>query len=211
MSGITGRFTRALRAFVTAALLIGLLPVGAMATVDTPANTTTKQLSQPKPPAGSTLDSAGNPYVADEVLVRFKPSAKVSAMASAHKSIGAKLIRDVKGTEGLQLVRLPKGASVESAVARYAQLPGVQYAQPNYLHHIDAVPNDPRFDELWGMQNTGQTGGTVDADIDATVAWEEQTGSSDVIVAVIDTGVDYNHPDLAGNMWVNAGEIPRNM
>ncbi|MDO8987556.1 MAG: S8 family peptidase, partial [Coriobacteriia bacterium] len=96
-------------------------------------------------------------------------------------------------------------------VARYAQLPGVQYAQPNYLHHIDAVPNDPRFDELWGMQNTGQTGGTVDADIDATVAWEEQTGSSDVIVAVIDTGVDYNHPDLAGNMWVNAGEIPRNM
>lgn len=211
MSGISGRFARAVRACITAALLVGLMPMGSVATAAPSVSTGTKQASQPKPPIGSKSDAAGNPYVAEQVLVHFKPSTGVSAMASAHTSVGAKLIRNVKGAEGLQLTRLPKGASVESAIARYSELPGVLYAQPNYLHHIDATPNDPRFDELWGMNNTGQTGGTIDADIDATVAWEEQTGSSDVIVAVIDTGVDYNHPDLADNMWVNTGEIPGNM
>ncbi|MHC4362930.1 MAG: S8 family serine peptidase, partial [Planctomycetota bacterium] len=66
--------------------------------------------------------------------------------------------------------------------------------------------NDPRFDDLWGMHNMGQTGGTVDADIDAPEAWDIATGSSDIVVAVIDTGVDYTHVDLAANMWVNEDE-----
>ncbi|MCA1917432.1 S8 family serine peptidase [Methanospirillum hungatei] len=62
------------------------------------------------------------------------------------------------------------------------------------------IPNDPSFSSLYGLHNTGQTGGTADADIDAPEAWAYVTGSSDVIVAVVDTGVDYNHPDLAANM-----------
>ena len=72
------------------------------------------------------------------------------------------------------------------------------------------MPDDPRFTELWGMNNEGQTGGIEDADIDAPEAWDTQTGDSEVIVAVIDTGVDYRHPDLADNMWVNSGEIADN-
>jgi subtilisin family serine protease len=86
--------------------------------------------------------------------------------------------------------------------------PFIEYAEHNYLHYIDlTIPNDPDFDELWGLHNDGQSGGTSDADIDAPEAWDITTGSSEVIVGVIDTGVDYTHEDLADNMWTNPGEI----
>ncbi|TQV89310.1 S8 family serine peptidase [Aliikangiella coralliicola] len=72
------------------------------------------------------------------------------------------------------------------------------------------TPNDPKYSKLWGLHNTGQDNGTEDADIDAPETWELFSGSDDVIVMVIDSGVDYNHPDLARNMWKNPGEIEGN-
>jgi subtilisin family serine protease len=84
----------------------------------------------------------------------------------------------------------------------------IQYAEPDYILRINSAPNDSAFNSLWGLNNSGQTGGTADADIDAAEAWDYGTGSSNVVVAVIDTGVDYNHPDLAANMWTNPGETP---
>lgn len=212
MSAHGGRSARALRALIALALLVAFAPLGATAADPPPGRAAqAKELRDTSPPPeGSSLDAAGNPYVAGEVLVRFKPGTGVKAAADAHSSVGAKKLREIDSIDGLELARLPRGASVESAIARYRTMPGVAYAQPNYLHHIDAVPNDPRFDELWGMDNTGQTGGTPDADIDAPEAWDEQTGSDSVVVAVIDTGVDYNHPDLADNIWTNPGEIPGN-
>ena len=86
----------------------------------------------------------------------------------------------------------------------------VEYAELNYILSIALDPNDKDYDELWGLNNTGQTGGAVDADIDTPEAWNITTGSADVIVGMIDTGVDYNHEDLAANMWVNTGETPGN-
>lgn len=88
--------------------------------------------------------------------------------------------------------------------------PNVEVAEYNYLRYAAVIPNDPRFDELWGMHNTGQTGGTPDADIDAPEAWDIATGNSEVIIGVIDTGVEYTHEDLAANIWTNPGEIPNN-
>lgn len=83
--------------------------------------------------------------------------------------------------------------------------------EPDYIRTINSVfPNDPRFSDLWGLHNTGQTGGTADIDIDAPEAWDLTTGSPDVVVAIIDTGIDYNHPDLQANIWTNPGEIPDN-
>ena len=82
------------------------------------------------------------------------------------------------------------------------------YVEPVFRIQVSATPNDPRFDELWGLHNEGQSDGTVDADIDAPEAWDATVGSGNTIVAVIDTGVDYTHPDLQANMWVNADEIP---
>ena len=89
--------------------------------------------------------------------------------------------------------------------------PHVASFEPNLnVWSIDASPNDGRLSELWGMNNTGQTGGGDDSDIDAFEAWDVTTGSSTVVVGVIDTGVDYRHPDLAANIWTNPGEIAGN-
>jgi len=86
----------------------------------------------------------------------------------------------------------------------------VEYAEPNYIVRKATIPNDPDFNMLWGLNNTGQTFGTVDADIDAPEAWDITTGSTNVIIAVIDTGVAYNHPDQNENIWVNTAEIAGN-
>lgn len=88
--------------------------------------------------------------------------------------------------------------------------PRVEAVEYNYRVHANLLPNDTSFNNLWGMHNTGQSGGVLDADIDAPEAWDIQTGESSVIVAVIDTGVDYNHIDLVDNIWTNPGEIPGN-
>ena len=82
----------------------------------------------------------------------------------------------------------------------------VQYAEPDPIGWPSALPNDPRMGELFGMHNTGQNGGTVDADVDAPEAWDIHTGSPSVLVGVVDTGFDYTHPDLAANAYINTGE-----
>jgi len=113
----------------------------------------------------------------------------------------------------LALIKLEgaKGQDLATQALRALQNhPLIEYAEYNYLHYIDTSPNDPRFDELWGLHNTGQTGGTPDADIDAPEAWDTSTGSAEVVVGVIDTGIDYDHQDLAANMWINPGEIAGN-
>ncbi|MFQ5630230.1 MAG: S8 family peptidase [bacterium] len=86
--------------------------------------------------------------------------------------------------------------------------PQIAFIEPDYPRFADLVPNDPQFGSLWGMNNTGQTGGTADADIDAPEAWNVTTGSASILVSVIDTGTDINHEDLSANIWVNPGEIP---
>ncbi len=83
-------------------------------------------------------------------------------------------------------------------------------AQPNHIFQASFIPNDPRFTEQWGLHNTGQYGGAPDADVDAPEAWNITQGSPDAVIAVIDSGVDYNHPDLAQNVWINQSEIPDN-
>ena len=85
----------------------------------------------------------------------------------------------------------------------------IAYVEPNYVYQATVLtPDDTHYSQLWGLNNTGQSNGTLDADIDGPEAWELTTGSSDVVVGVIDTGVDYTHPDLYLNMWVNQNEIP---
>lgn len=111
---------------------------------------------------------------------------------------------------GLYRVNLPASVSVDSAVATIRAQAGVSIAQPDYRVSIAVTPNDPSFGSLWGLDNTGQSGGTANADIGAPEAWNTSTGTGHTIVAVIDTGVDYNHPDLKANMWKNSREIPGN-
>lgn len=95
-----------------------------------------------------------------------------------------------------------------TATAELRRDADVDYVEPNYIVTLEGVPADPQFSQLWGLHNTGQTGGTVDADIDAVEAWDRILGSESVIVGIVDTGIDYTHPDLLPNLWKNPGEIP---
>jgi subtilase family serine protease/subtilisin family serine protease len=142
-------------------------------------------------------------YVADELLVRFKDRVPENAIAAAHARVRASVKKKFSIVKNLQLVKLPQNVSVKAAIELYRRNPDVLHAEPNYLVKADTVPNDPSFASLWGLQNTGQTGGTPGADIHATAAWDLSQGSSSVVVAVIDTGIDYTHPDLAANVWSN--------
>jgi subtilisin family serine protease len=147
-------------------------------------------------------------HVPGELLVRWKPSARAAARLEALRPLGARPLARfaLPGLERLQV----EGVAVEEAVARLSLDPRVEYAEPNLLWSIDRVPNDPRYPELYGLRNTGQTGGTAGADIRAEPAWDRFTGDATLLVGVLDTGAQLDHPDLAANLWTNPGEVPAN-
>lgn len=145
-------------------------------------------------------------YVPGEILVKFKDSPGPVTVKTLHATIGSVQKSEFKKIK-VQHIELPSHMSVEEAIEYYRQDPNVEYAEPNYLVHIYATPNDTDFGSLWGLDNTGQTGGIADADIDAPEAWDLTTGANTVVIAVIDSGVAYNHPDLAANIWVNNAEL----
>ncbi len=160
-------------------------------------------------------------YATDSVIVRFKDKAGERSRASILSRVKGSIkdanndgvydgFANIDKYGRLAKISLDKSVSVEAALELLRKDSTVQYAEPNYIRHISATPNDPRFNELYGLHNTGQTGGTADADIDATEAWDNSVGSNEIVIAVIDTGIDYTHPDLAANMWVNPGEIAGN-
>ncbi|HKB04289.1 MAG TPA: S8 family serine peptidase [Gemmataceae bacterium] len=140
-------------------------------------------------------------YDSSHILVRWQDgTAHLSPITRAAEAIG----------NGVFRVTLIPSVSVGQAVSFFQGQPGVQFAQPDYRVSIARVPNDPGLGSLWGLNNTGQNGGISDADIDAPEAWNTSVGTGNTVVAVIDTGIDYNHPDLSANMWHNPGEIPGN-
>jgi len=157
------------------------------------------------------VPAAVDQYVPGEVIVRFEADATSAEKSRATAAAGAQGPRSIsRAVPGLAVTKLQKGVSVEEAVADYERQPGVLYAQPNYIKRAAGGPNDPMYPRLWGLNNTGQSHGTPDADIDAPEAWNLTSGSSSIVVAVLDTGVDYLHPELQGNMWHNQGEVAGN-
>jgi subtilisin family serine protease len=160
-----------------------------------------------------------------EVIVEFAQGTKRQAMLQTASASGITLKRAHAGTGGKTMsFAVYKSATLTTAqlVARLKNQPGVVAVEPNSPLRLSGTyasaeslqtategfpaPNDPSFGSQWALENTGQVAGTVDADIDALTAWQRTTGSADVVVAVIDSGVDYEHADLAANMWKNPGE-----
>jgi subtilisin family serine protease len=151
----------------------------------------------------------GQRIVPGEVIVRFEQGASRSDRAAARAEVDASLQRKLLLPRA-RLVKVTPGTE-RQAVAKLERDPNVLYAEPNAVMHADATPNDTRFTEIWGLNNTGQTvdgvAGTADADIDGPEAWNIGTGlGSSVRAAVIDGGVARAHPDLAANMFTNPGE-----
>jgi len=164
------------------------------------------------------LSSAeGVTYKSDSVIVVYKDSATKFDRRVARSIVRAKIsdlnrdevddrYRNLKKGRMAQF-KLDSSVSVKDALSKLRKNPAVLYAEPDYIVHASVTPDDSSFADLWGMNNTGQSGGVADADIDAPEAWDISTGSHDVIVGVIDTGVDHTHPDLMANVWTNPGEI----
>ena len=146
--------------------------------------------------------------VGDHVLVRTRPGTPLAQLRETLATLGAQVRRQIPGSD-LFLVAL-KQPGLEAYDQLLAGLKREQdlltYAEPDYVVHHFGLPNDPLFAQQWHLHNTGQSGGQVDADIDAPEAWDVTTGSSSITVAVLDSGMDLNHPDLLPNLWVNPGE-----
>jgi subtilisin family serine protease len=147
-------------------------------------------------------------YKEGELIVKFKSGITAASSEAAHKAIGAAVVKRYAIVPNLERVKLPQGTSVKDAVMSYMANPAVEYAEPNYIaHKLAVIPNDTFFGNQWSLQNLGTyAGGTPGADISATDAWSVSTGNHNVIVAVLDTGIDYTHPDLVGNIWTNSRE-----
>ncbi len=153
-------------------------------------------------------EDEGPLYVPGELLVKLKPEATDGDRSAILARLSAQSLRLFRS--GAEHWTLGGGIDTTQALELLASNPNVQFAEPNYIVQADLIPDDTRYPELWGLHNTGQTGGTPGADIDAELAWDITTGAGSVVVAVIDTGVDYGHPDLVDNIWTNPGEIPGN-
>ena len=156
-------------------------------------------------PGGARIERVGGrDAVAREALVKFRRAPRASDLdALRGDDIDAEAVAAV-GRTGVYRVR-SRSVDAGALVARLARRGDVLYAEPNYILSITTAPNDPSFPNLWGLENLGQPvaglPGLPGADIRATDAWDVSTGSPNTVVAVIDTGVDYTHEDLAANMW----------
>lgn len=173
------------------------------------------------------------PHIPGEFIVKMKRGVAESELGS-FKSLGVEVQSDLNVEFGsfYKVKSFADKVNTEELLAALNADPSVEYAEPNYIYEIVrpikeqtlsdilspvsfdaeyATPNDPKFGQLWGLRNTGNNepsggAGVAGADIDALKAWDITTGDRTVKIAVIDTGIDYRHPDLAENMWTNSAE-----
>jgi subtilisin family serine protease len=145
-----------------------------------------------------------------EVLVKFKSGLSLASLETLSARFNDRIEDRIENAPGWTAIDDLDDANAADTVAQYRALPEVEYAEENYEITLpDAIdsslvpvfPHDPQFSDQWALSNSGQRGGKQGADISATLAWATTTGSEDVVVAVLDSGVDYNHEDLKPNMW----------
>lgn len=165
-----------------------------------------------------------------EVLVRFKHGVTLAQIREFASANNDSLSDEIEAVDGLTVIDDLDNADAQTVASQYAAMSDfVAYAEPNYKIKLDdpdqtesprdlllrlpseypsTRPNDPQFDEQWALNNFGQESGKERADIDALEAWQTTKGSEDVVVAVLDTGVDFTHVDLLGNMWIRPENVP---
>ncbi len=178
-------------------------------------------------------------HAPDRLIVQYrtdkvKPGPGLNAtMEKMNREMGTTVVKDFSpgGMPGMQLVR-PDNGSLEDTLQKYANDSNILYVEEDHVIALSpsetpetinttiksstiaaiTTPNDPDYSLLWGLHNTGQAPfyGTSGADINALGAWSKTTGSSTIVVAVVDTGVEYTHPDLKANIWTNTKEISGN-
>ena len=163
----------------------------------------------------------GEAYAEAEAIIEFSEELTVAQIDGIKSDmLGINYTEYVIPNTNIHLVNIGE-SDMESFILEHQNNPQIKSVSPNYIITIPTTkndeltpsekeplfPNDPDFPKLWGLHNTGQSGGKTDSDIDGPEAWGHQTGSKDVVVGVIDSGIDYNHPDLKNNIWKNQAEI----
>jgi thermitase len=151
-------------------------------------------------------DSAAQPlsgflrasYATGEILVKYHAADRGAASEFHQNRWGTQTLKFLEA-HGIDRVKLPDGMKVQEALDIFRRDPLVDYAEPNYLRHLRRTPNDTSYPLLWGLPR-----------INAPAAWEVATNCGSLVVAAVDSGADYNHPDLAANLWVNSDEIAAN-
>ncbi|HEY3366592.1 MAG TPA: S8 family serine peptidase [Symbiobacteriaceae bacterium] len=155
---------------------------------------------------------AAVPVVPGEFIMKFRAGVDADRQAALQADVGVETIRRLPLVDAW-LVRVVS-ATPDQVMAQLQNHPLVTYVEPNYIWHPVLIPNDPLFPMQWGLRNTGQTvggsPGTPGVDIGATAAWDLSLGDPNLLVAVTDTGIDINHPDLVANIFTNPGEIAGN-
>lgn len=175
-----------------------------------------------KPNPIKTKGSNGDP----EVLVRFKPGTTLEMIRALAMRNHDQVVDDIESVNGLVAIDDLDDADPQMVANQYAAMSNVSYAEPNTVIQLDdpatgdktvdrdsntyeaGLPNDPQFADQWALHNQGQEGGKERADIDALKAWAKTQGSNNVVVAVLDSGVDYNHVDLRANIWTRPDNVP---
>ncbi len=147
--------------------------------------------------------------VSNELVVRFKKSLSKDDIQSLIAKAGA-TVKSHIGKLNYYVLSFPSHLSVNEALQGFRQQNVIEEVEPNYLIPLKTLPTDPKFPKQWALHNTARTDGADDADIDAVEAWDIEQGRAEVVIAIIDTGVDYTHEDLAPNIWHNSEEIPDN-
>jgi subtilisin family serine protease len=165
--------------------------------------------------AAETPEGNAPAFRPDRILIKPRAAGNPEqkrTLGRFHTAQGVQVLREFRQLDGIQDLRLPPGHDVLDMVRRYQESGLVEFAEPDLRLTLAATPNDPAFTNglLWHLNNVGQNGGKVDADIDAPEGWDIANSASNVVVAMVDSGVRYTHEDLAANMWINPREIPGN-
>lgn len=185
--------------------------------------TSTPTISKP----GVTAEKRENVGREAELLVRFKPGVSLDEIKRIAARNNDLMDDEYESVRGLVSIDDLDDADAEETARQYSAMSDlVEYAHPNYeirldppsvpasrrdllLRDVTGRPNDPQFDQQWALNNLGQDGGKERADIDALKAWLKTRGSDKVVVAVLDSGVDYTHKDLVANMWFRPDSVPQ--
>ncbi|HEA64852.1 MAG TPA: peptidase S8 [Candidatus Aminicenantes bacterium] len=152
----------------------------------------------------------GPQYAPDEVLVKFKPTLSDQTIKATIAAYQAKKLKRIPRID-VYKIQIQKNTNLEETLYALRRNPDVEYAEPNYIAYVAETPNDPLFENQYALYNPGSgppgsPQGEERADIKATSAWEETKGNDDIVIAILDTGVDYNHEDLAAKIWINQPE-----
>jgi hypothetical protein len=152
----------------------------------------------------ATQQQTAAPFREHELLVRFRAGTPELVKDTIFAAHGARRVKQSRGESGVERLELRTGRDVRTAALELLLNSQVEFAEPNFLiAKEDLQPNDPQLNSQWALRNTGQNGGQYGSDINATTAWQTTTGSSATVIAVIDSGIDFTHPDLTNNQWTN--------